>query len=311
MNLFLHIGTEKTGSTTIQNELYLNEDVLRQSGVSLLKSLNYPNNTKLGAYLLFKSGIEDSYFEDCRITTQALKEKHFENFIEELSSELKLLKDSGVESVIISNEHLHSRIIDEALIKQLHDILSPYFESIRVVCYFRDQAKIIPSFYSTYLKNGYPKKYKDFVTQCFSKTHYFDYYFFISKWANVFGKENLILKIYNRNELFKKDIFLDFMNTIGKSNLDFQDKPWNFENNRALGPFGIATCRSINNLIPRKTSSGKRNLINKYLIKVISRLAISSIGNAKLDNQQTEIRQFFKSSNDLLAKEFLDNKQLY
>ena len=45
MHCFLHIGVEKTGTTSIQKFLYLNRALLNQNGYQLTDSLSKPNNT--------------------------------------------------------------------------------------------------------------------------------------------------------------------------------------------------------------------------------------------------------------------------
>ena len=45
MHCYLHIGVEKTGTTSIQKFLYLNRALLNQNGYQLTDSLSKPNNT--------------------------------------------------------------------------------------------------------------------------------------------------------------------------------------------------------------------------------------------------------------------------
>ena len=47
MKCFLHIGTEKTATTTLQNFLHLNRDKFAKYGFLLPKNAGYPNNYKL------------------------------------------------------------------------------------------------------------------------------------------------------------------------------------------------------------------------------------------------------------------------
>jgi hypothetical protein len=43
MDLYLHIGTEKTGTTSIQHFLYENIEKLKEKKIYLSQSINFPN----------------------------------------------------------------------------------------------------------------------------------------------------------------------------------------------------------------------------------------------------------------------------
>jgi hypothetical protein len=47
MKCILHIGTEKTATTLLQNWIYENEAGLAKAGIALTRSAGAPNNRKL------------------------------------------------------------------------------------------------------------------------------------------------------------------------------------------------------------------------------------------------------------------------
>lgn len=69
--LILHIGTEKTGTTSIQKFLNLNKDELLNEGIfypmGTCGTDNYPNHRKL-ATACFNLGHEDDSFKSLRLS---------------------------------------------------------------------------------------------------------------------------------------------------------------------------------------------------------------------------------------------------
>ena len=61
MKVVLHIGTEKTGTSTLQETLYLNRELLHQHGCHLLQSANKKNARLVPAYCLSDDHYDDFY----------------------------------------------------------------------------------------------------------------------------------------------------------------------------------------------------------------------------------------------------------
>ena len=91
MRLILHIGTEKTGTTAVQNFLYQNRQSLLQRRIGLLSSIDSPNNRKLYAYCLPEDKFDD-YFWDLNIRDVTAKGAYFSGFESTFSSEVESLR---------------------------------------------------------------------------------------------------------------------------------------------------------------------------------------------------------------------------
>ena len=77
MQCILHIGTEKTGTTLIQNWLYANQEALSEQGVFLSEQLGKTNNRLISAY--FQPELDD-WAKRNHIQNQAQKDAFFEGF---------------------------------------------------------------------------------------------------------------------------------------------------------------------------------------------------------------------------------------
>jgi hypothetical protein len=306
MRLILHIGTEKTGTTAVQNFLYKNRDILLQNRVGLLDSIDYPNNRKLYAYCLPEDEFDD-YFWDLNIRDVDAKRQYFKNFEQELEDEISNLEQQ-VETVIISSEHFHSRLKENQSIEKLKSVLEKFFDEISVVCYFREQGAVIKSLYSTAMKNGHTDTLEAFTNKCLKNEHYFDYNRFLNKWADIFGKENIKARIFSRNTLYKSDICMDFMQLVDEK-LPLNDFEHASEHdNPSLGRVGVFLARISNRFNPRYDKQGKRSFRSRLFLKLIEKNPVSYIGHLEF-RRKREVRDFYSESNRQFARTYLQMDQ--
>ena len=214
MDLFLHIGTEKTGTQTIQKFLYDNIDKFKEKKIHLSKLIQFPNNRHLAEmfadYSIFKKDydIPNKFFtaQDKKIFFGNLK-IFFENEIEQT----KLFADK----MIITSEHFHSQLKNINQIKSLKNFLAKFFNKIKIICYLREQSELAISWYSTVLKGSEVIEFDNFIKKRVRiDNHYFNYYEFLKKWSEVFGKENIIPIIFDFKEKDNKQLITNFLDKI-------------------------------------------------------------------------------------------------
>ena len=104
MHCFLHIGVEKTGTTSIQKFLYLNRALLNQNGYQLTDSLSKPNNTGITVLSLSSLKNEEIKYFSVVSSEQSLIKKQF--LKRSINEEVKKAKPGR--KFIFSNEHMHS-----------------------------------------------------------------------------------------------------------------------------------------------------------------------------------------------------------
>lgn len=140
--IFLHIGLEKTGSTSIQKFCELNKNLLIKRNV------------------LFASGFfgRSNHVE---LTTAFCGEKNagflrkpvcVKKFIGSLREFILINKDVDI---IFSNEHLSSRIHSEKALRELMEVLLVGGHKLVVICYIRNPADWLVSSYIEAVKSGY------------------------------------------------------------------------------------------------------------------------------------------------------------
>ncbi|MEL7012119.1 MAG: hypothetical protein AAFO72_02445 [Pseudomonadota bacterium] len=208
MKCVLHIGTEKTGTTLLQNWLYENEQALSAQGVALSQIMDAPNNRKFVAYV--HGGIDD-YLKSKSIFTKDERDAFFDGYAEQLADAFTRASKTH-STFLITSEHFHSRLISRKQVKRVEETLSPFFEDFRVVCYFREQSRKRTSLYSTGLRSGGGVALETFQKDKSPDNHQYNYLTSFRKWEDAFGMKALVPRIYDRDLLDDGDIRRDFLN---------------------------------------------------------------------------------------------------
>lgn len=182
--LYLHIGTHKTGSTTIQNILEKENKKLIDEGIYYLgrfRGLSKPmkSMTKYDKNHVLKFRNE---------ARQLIKdgEKHKPHtFV--ASNE----KWSGHDMMAYGNASVNA--------KMLYDIFEPFKFEIKIVVYLRRQDKFFESAYAQKIKQGAAFTFSDYLEKINYKNLHWDS--FLSSYANIFGKDNIIIKRFDKEYL--------------------------------------------------------------------------------------------------------------
>ena len=195
--IFLHIGTHKTGTTSLQYYLDKHSEELLKKGIYYPRTGWYHHSQHELAFSLqkmFKN--KDSLQNDSLWNT--LKEE---------------INNSSVPKIVISSEEF-SLISEEAIIK-LQDILKEY--NVKIVIYIRRQSDLLESIYNQQTKDWKsPRKlpFEYFVKQPRKLYNHIYYFWMIKSWEDVFGIENMIVRIYNKKMLNGGNTLSDFFSLL-------------------------------------------------------------------------------------------------
>jgi hypothetical protein len=189
--LYIHIGTPKTGTTALQNFFYINQDTLKSYGISYpLNHVWYMAHHRLG--WSFNIGREYNH-------PAGLKGPD-----EEWSQVLNSRDDKIlISSEILSNCHKEN-------IRSIRQYTSGY--NVKVIVYLRRQDALISSVVNQLIKHesftGIDKVYASRIS---GRRNYLKKVRF---WADVFGKENIIVRPYEKGQFYGDTIFSDFMHYV-------------------------------------------------------------------------------------------------
>lgn len=212
MKAVVHIGTEKTGSTSLQEFFHQNRAALRAARVAYPKSPGPGNHRNLVTACL-DANAHDDYTRELDIQSPSRRLAWREDFIAALDAELKSAEQQ-CDTVVFSSEHFQSRLTTETDIQRLRQLLSPYFSSISILVYLRRQDQLAVSRFTTELKVGNAPETIIFPNISENSIQY-NYLRLVDLWSTVFGKENTIVRLFSAEELIDGDLITDFCHAAG------------------------------------------------------------------------------------------------
>ncbi|NNU81576.1 hypothetical protein HMH01_14140 [Halovulum dunhuangense] len=189
MKLLLHIGTEKTGTTALQNWLHVNDKALVSHGIWFSETLDRTTNRKIATYAR-GFDIPDESFAAYGLTSP---ERHtaFRAEVEAgLAREVAAARKKRVGHFVISSEHCHSRLLSPEAVADLAGLLGRHFDEIEVVCVLRPQVDLWLSTLSTTVRAG--GKIQPDAKGPFPKNPYFNYLELARLWQGAFPQLTLV-----------------------------------------------------------------------------------------------------------------------
>ena len=207
----MHIGLEKTGTTSIQFLLRQNREQLLRSSILVSKSSTTGNNFQLAvaSYSKFRA---DGLTRQLAISNQRELESFRQSVIEALASEIKSNKP---EKLVLSSEHFQSRLLGQEDITLLKKLLEDAgCSNVRVLMYLRDPLKIAMSHHGMAIKKGIH------VTDDFYRpdhrriSHIIDHKKTMNNWSAVFGEANLDVRLYPEGQS-SDALISDFLDAAG------------------------------------------------------------------------------------------------
>jgi len=201
--VYIHIGTHKTGTTSIQKFSVENSTKLFELGI-YYPTISRPmiNNISAGHHLLpwyiFNHPVPGSFYGEYNEKRESL----FPSLIEGI-------KSSACDHILLSSEEF------DRLSKEDINRLSEYFTdfNVKIIAYLRRKDSYMESMYQTDVLHNV--EYNSFAEYMKIMPTPQNYYKFIKKWQDVFGLENVQVNFYCKKALKSNDIVVDFYSRLG------------------------------------------------------------------------------------------------
>ncbi|MBI1213446.1 MAG: hypothetical protein GC190_18445 [Alphaproteobacteria bacterium] len=295
---FLHIGFEKTGTSSIQQFLHRNRNQLAQRGYYHPLSLDVPNNTYLYVYAAEEERINEVH----RAVRQGLSPEEFRAKVER-DLEMELSGRSG--TLVLSNEHLHSEVRSHAGIERLKRLIEPYCKKIVVVAYLRRQDRTAISQYSTALKSGMDHLPRVLgFPRADAIDYYYDYALVLENYASVFGREQMEVRVFEPELLTSGNAVLDFAGAIGLGDFAWLEMP--SVANASLRPIALRFLAEVNKRLP-VLHRGGANPARARLIRAIEQ-HYSGGGPTVLRSEAEAYFQAFAETNERVRAEYFPSR---
>lgn len=294
--IVLHIGTEKTGTSTIQHFLSKNRDAFAAEGVV------YPRFTGAngGSQWGFVAAVQKRPWKSeigarLNIRDEDSADAYRQRLLSSVDEEL--LACPGCHTLILSSEHFHSRLRTPEILRELKSLLGRWSDNVQVMVYFRRQDRVAVSHYSTKLKSGQPEpdifpNIKDGLLP-----YYYDYERIYANWSRVFGKNAVQVGVFAPQRLTAGDLLTDFCRKVELS-VDGKFRPAKI--NESLSEAGVQLLLELNRQWPKKQGSGI-NPSRELLVACIARENVGRCSPATR-NQAKAFYAQFEAGNARLSK---------
>jgi len=207
----VHIGTSKTGSTSIQRVLSRQREAIASQGVY------YPASPGAESHVLLVMAAAASrhlYGSADRPIWQGIgPDARLARFREEFAAEMAALPRS-IHRVIISAEQFSLLLRDPVSVQNLHDLLAPYAYRIKVVVYLRRQDRHFVSLYNELLRAGNAPAPKLLEMRVHAQYNY-NYAALLNRWVRVFGRRWVIPRLFEAEAGRRFDVVEDFLELCG------------------------------------------------------------------------------------------------
>lgn len=207
MKLILHIGTEKTGTSSVQQWGAKNRELLKKSGIFYSKSLGELDHRKASVYARLPDRPDDGFIR-YGIKNVDQHEQFKRQVEQDLAKEIESAKNINCRYFFVSSEHFHSRIDNSVMVEEVKKLFSPFFDDIEILAYIRPQAELFQSRISVNVRNldifenELKNKWEKDIT-------YFDYFAMWVRWSNLFNK--VTFKPFNKH----KNVVVDIAKIVG------------------------------------------------------------------------------------------------
>lgn len=309
MKALIHIGMPKTGSSSIQEFLFINREALATRGIRYARfDERFGSQFELAALGRVDAGhsIND---DPARLV---LRLETLDDDIAYVASYKAFLDDklaTWTEDLFVaSSEHIEPWLYNSSMIGALDDFLSVRFKAVRYVVYARAQQDLLVSAYSERIKRGETLTLEQHLSKRIKAVNLDQ---MVRRWERVVGSDRLEVRLMAPDALVGGDLLSDFCD-IMETPREGLAQPGKL--NTALSRDEIALRRSLNRwLSVRRRGDGNYNPRYFQVLDWLKRLKKCTDEPLTLTQaQRDQIRTFHAQSNERLrARRFPDRETLF
>ena len=209
--LYLHIGTGKAGSTTIQHMLGNRKET--DFGYSQVEAFGLGNAWKLA--VASGTDIARHYWVNQR---RLLTDEEFE--VDLWGDAHSEISQSPCERFVVSSEYIFTQYgVSRPAIARLKSELDGLFDEITLVIYLREQVSFLKSHYAQTIKGPMRStdSFRSFIGGIESIRPMWDYRATLGVWAEVFGRDAMRVVMFDERNFRGGDLLTDFLHRIDVS----------------------------------------------------------------------------------------------
>lgn len=311
MKLILHIGTPKTGTTSIQHYLNKNRLKLTLNRIYVpLSVMTAPGNHRWIPVIAYNNDHVDGFTKK-RFKNKKDREEKINDLKYRFATECKDAVSAGkCDTLILTSEHCHARLREEEEIERLYNFFKDIFDEIKIVIYIRDPLKMAVSRFSEGIKSGNLTRHLPAPTERNFDKHLCNHAHYIDLWSRCFRGTEILVRRFERNLLVGGDVVTDFCSSLfpdlDRSDFEDQDK-----RNESMSLTGMALIRKMNFQFPYFIN----NKVNPMRGQIVDPILESTNDGSKFLPCKEEFSAyndaFAKSNEKVRARYFPEDKSLF
>ncbi|WP_234571681.1 hypothetical protein [Rhodohalobacter sp. 614A] len=281
--LFIHIGTQKTGTTTIQSILSKYNNKLLGEGICYLG--RFPEIArKVRGLTRFEPELVDELRDEASRNISLPKHKNIHTYV--VSNE----KFSGDKMISYRNAGLIASLLKETF--------EPFSFDIQIIVYLRRQDSFIESTYAQRIYSGAIYSFDEFMEH-FDEND-FHWNDFLKQYADVFGKENIKVKRFDRKYLPRPTSLIQtFGETIGSEIL--QNVTEGLVENSGFSRNALEISRITNQYLSKDEMRKLRDILKEIEIKGEKCVFLTNA-------ERKEFLKIYEKSNREVALNYLNDQ---
>jgi hypothetical protein len=297
LDLTLHIGTGRAGSSSIQFFLRDNRERLRELGILYPQTPGRARHARLGLFIKSRTELESSieWYRQRQSDTASFRRA----FRHRLFSEVE---DSGLSRVLLSDEILFGSSVHA--LRRLSRFTRRIASSVRLVAYLRRQDDHMVSRYQQGVKTGWVVRLRDWAQQ--DMTGLYDYHARLRTWQQLVEPNQLVVRPFEVERFVDGSLFQDFLDAarIDARAEDLTQVP---NLNKSLDAESVEFLRLLN-LHRIEHEGGTVGLIdNRPLIKRLTKVSAGPTLTLPASVLDAFMAQW-EASNRAVACEFLSDE---
>lgn len=207
LDLVLHIGSGKTGTSSIQGFLHHNRDRLADLGHLYPRAPGATRHIRLGLSIQPDDSLEDriAWHRQGASSPEAFRK----SFRRELMREIQ---ESGLARVLFSDEALYGS--PKEALRRLREFVDRIAGSLRLVVYLRRQDDHLVSRYQQVVKVGETKRLTEWAGDPGHSDTY-DYYLRLSTWERLLEPDEFLVRRFEPDSFVEGSLLQDFLVAVG------------------------------------------------------------------------------------------------
>ncbi|THD76936.1 hypothetical protein E7681_03585 [Thalassobius vesicularis] len=301
MRLTLHIGTEKTGTTTIQRFMYVNRVGLAEHGILVPMSPGKINQRKLPV-IAYNPDRTDEFIKQQKLNGPVVRSEAIKRWWDEFREEVAHFNG---QRVLVSSEHFQSRLRSREEIERLHGLLSSVFDQIDVVLYLREPVQTAVSLFSTAVRSGanmteVPGPQNEYFRNIVNHRET------IQVWSEIFGAQNMRLRLFEKGCFHNGNLLDDFIHASELPAMEYAFPP---PQNESLSNLGIGVLSRINARHLERVASNTPDPRYERISSVLCNIFTKGAAHVPAPELIQAYRAAFAESNEWVRQTYFPNRE--